>query len=113
MVTAAWDIEYALYHYRGRFEEPLVESLLRQPSDFTLRVLCRMLARGWTQIGPWSVIELLQGVVRRAETPEVLRSLARRNIRWHREDQAEPLVAADSCHDGIAFGEGSAGGRCG
>jgi hypothetical protein len=95
MVTSAWDIEYALYRYPGQFERPLVESLLRRPSDFTVRVLCRMLARGSTQVGPWSVVGLLEGVAERAGVPDVLRSLARRNVRWHREDRAEPLYGLD------------------
>ncbi len=84
MVTAAWDIEYALYRHPGQFERPLVESLLRRPSDFTVRVLCRMLARGWTQIGSWCVEDLLSGVAEQDGVPGELRSLARRNIRWHR-----------------------------
>jgi hypothetical protein len=90
MVGGAWYVEYALYRHPGHFERPLVESLLRRPSDFTVRVLCRMLCRGQTRIGPWSIRELLEGVVVRADVPDALRALARKYLQWPEEGSPEP-----------------------
>jgi hypothetical protein len=80
-ISWAWDIEYALYRCPGRFEVPLIESARRCPSDFTIRVLGRIRARGRPEPGGVSIETLLQSIADRTDIPASLRELARAALR--------------------------------
>jgi hypothetical protein len=73
-----WDVAHALEWMPGQYEEAVLESLRRRPSDFAVRLTGRLAARGKREISGAPVVDVLEGAGRRDDVPEPLRQ----TIRW-------------------------------
>jgi hypothetical protein len=87
-LTWAWDVVKALEWLPGRYEQPMIESILRRPSRFTVSLAFRALARGKSEVGGIPLLDLLTSVVSRADVPESVRRLTESLVQQARQSPA-------------------------
>ena len=64
----------------GRYESPLVQSIQRQPSEFSLNMLYRILKDGQTEAGGINLYNLLESVATDSRWSEDIRKDAQHSI---------------------------------
>ncbi len=75
-----WGILHTLEKMPGRYESPLVQSIQRQPSEFSLNMLYRILKDGQTEAGGINLYNLLESVATDSRWSEDIRKDAQHSI---------------------------------
>jgi hypothetical protein len=78
-----WSLLHALESLAG-YEEKLVESLQRTPSEFTLRMVHRMLNSGYHQVSGVPLVGLIERIASDQQYSSVIRKEAIKILEWHR-----------------------------
>ena len=76
-----WSILHALESLPG-YQNKLVESVLRRPSEMTVTMINRMLNAGLTEVGGTNLLILLENVARNQTYPAAIREEAKGYIEW-------------------------------
>jgi len=91
-----WGILHALETMPGQYESPLVQSIQRQPSEFSLNMLYRIIKDGQTEAGGVDLYHLLEDVSNDSRWSEEIRKDARQSIVALQEYGIEPTAKQKS-----------------
>lgn len=73
-----WSILHGLESLSGHYEEKLIDSLRRSPSEFSVRMVNRLLNVGTKEVGRIALLPLLQEVSKSETCPTEVRESAKR-----------------------------------